>query len=62
MTRGQEQDLAETILRTRRWAFRDALPEIMKMVRRIVAEGEERNRGANKMIEDYRRLIVRKTK
>ena len=46
MTRGQEQDLAEIILRTRRWAFRDALPEIMKMVRRIVAEGRESVTGA----------------
>jgi hypothetical protein len=57
MTRAQELELGETVLRTRRWAFRDALPEILAEVRRIVAAGEERHRGANRMIDDYRRII-----
>ncbi len=57
MTRAQELELGETVLRTRRWAFRDALPEIVAAVRRIVAAGEERHRGANRMIDDYRRII-----
>ena len=55
----QEKELGEIVLRTRRWAFRDALPAIVQTVRQIVAEGEERNRGANRMIEDYRRIIKR---
>ncbi len=59
MTHAREKDLAETILQTRRWAFRHALPAITETVRRIVAESEERDRGANKMIDDYRRLICR---
>ena len=58
MTRDQEQELAEMILRTRRWAFRHALPAITETVRQIMAEGDERHRGANKMIDDYRRLIA----
>jgi hypothetical protein len=57
MTRAQENDLAEIVLRTRRWAFRHALPEITQTVCRILAENEERHRGANQMIADYRRII-----
>ena len=55
----QEKELGEIVLRTRRWAFRHALPAITAMVRRIAAENDdERHRGANKMIADYRRLIA----
>jgi hypothetical protein len=56
----QEKELAEVILRTRRWAFRDALPMIVKTVRRIAEHSEERHRGANKMIDDYRGIIADK--
>jgi hypothetical protein len=59
MTFSQEKELAEIVLRTRRWAFHNALPEITQAVRRIVAEDEERHRGANRMIDDYRRIISR---
>jgi hypothetical protein len=58
MTPEQEKELAETILRTRRWAFRDACPEILRGVRAILREEQERHRGADKMIADYRRLIA----
>jgi len=57
MTSAQEKELAEIVLRTRRWAFRHALPEIAQIVRHILAENEERERGANRMIDDYRRII-----
>jgi hypothetical protein len=57
MNLDQEKELAEVILRTRRWAFRDALPVIVQTVRRIAGDGEERRRGANKMIADYRGII-----
>jgi hypothetical protein len=58
MTRSQEQELGEVVLRTRRWVFRQALPEIAATVRRILAENDERHCGANRMISDYRRLIA----
>ncbi len=45
------------VLKTRRWAFRHALPEIAQTVRQIMAESEERQRGADRMIKDYRRII-----
>ncbi len=64
MTREQEQELAEVVLRTRRWAFREALPEILGAVRRIVAGEEalrdEHRRGADRMIRDYRGIICRR--
>ncbi len=56
MTAEQEKEIAEAILRTRRWAFRDALPEILGTIRRVTGE---RRRGADKMIADYRALIAR---
>jgi hypothetical protein len=63
MTIDEEKDLAEVVLRTRRWAFREALPEILGAVRRIVAGHEkicdERCRGADRMIRDYREIIRR---
>ena len=58
MNSDQEKELAEVILQTRRWAFRDALPVIVQTVRRITADSEERHRGANKMIDDYRGIIA----
>ncbi len=57
MSPEQEKELAEVVLRTRRWAFRDALPLILQTARGIAAEAEERRRGADKMIEDYRGII-----
>jgi hypothetical protein len=64
MTHEEEQDLAEAVLRTRRWAFREAYPEILGAVRQIVAghdrRREEPHRGADRMIRDYRRLICRR--
>ncbi len=57
MTRAQELELGETVLRTRFWAFHNALPAIAATVRRILAADAERHRGANRMIEDYRRII-----
>ena len=59
MTSAQEKELAEIVLRTRRWAFRNALPVIAQIVRHMMAENEERERGANRMIDDYRRIIRR---
>ncbi len=63
MTPLQEREIAEAVLRTRRWAFRDALPEILRAVRRAAADierrAEERCRTADGMIRDYRRLIRR---
>lgn len=63
MTADEEKELAEVVLRTRRWAFREALPEILGAVRRILATGEarreERRRGAEQMIRDYREIIRR---
>jgi len=63
MTQEEEQDLAETVLRTRRWAFREAQPEILGTVRQIIAahdrRREELHRGADRMIRDYRRIICR---
>jgi hypothetical protein len=63
MTIDEEKDLAEAVLRTRRWAFREALPEILGAVRRIVAVHDkiydERRRGADRMIRDYREIIRR---
>ena len=62
MTVEQECELAEVILRTRRRAFREALPEILGAVRHIVAQEEkrrdERHRGADRMIRDYRAIIT----
>ena len=58
MTPEQEKELAEIVLKTRRWAFRAALPAITDTVRQILAEAQERQRGANIMIDDYRRLIA----
>jgi hypothetical protein len=64
MTHEEEQDLAEAVLRTRRWAFREAYPEILGAVRHIVAghdrRREEPDRGADRMIRDYRRIICQK--
>jgi len=64
MTHEEEQDLAEAVLRTRRWAFREAYPEILGAVRQIVAGHdrcrEEPHRGADRMIRDYRRIICQK--
>ena len=64
MTHEEEKDLAETVLRTRRWAFREAYPEILGAVRQIVAghdrRREESQRGADRMLRDYRRIICRK--
>ena len=64
MTREQEQELAEVVLRTRRWAFREALPEILGAVRKIVCGHEtrcdEHHRGADRMIRDYREIICRR--
>jgi hypothetical protein len=57
MTEEQEKELAEVILRTRHWAFRAALPEIARALRRIVQESAEQRRGADKMIADYREII-----
>jgi len=63
MTREEEKELAEVVLRTRRWAFRQAYPEILGAVRQIVAghdrRREEPHRGADLMIRDYRALICR---
>ncbi len=64
MTREEEQDLAEVVLRTRRWAYREAYPEILGAVRQIVAghdgTGAETRRGADRMIRDYRRIICQR--
>jgi hypothetical protein len=64
MTLEEEKDLAEAVLRTRRWAFREAYPEILGAVRQIVAghdrRREEPYRGADRMIRDYRAIICRK--
>ena len=62
MNAEQERILAEAVLRTRRWAFREAFPEILRAVREIVdgdacAEAERRT-GAERMIRDYRALLV----
>jgi GTP cyclohydrolase I len=61
LTRDEEKDLAEVVLRTRRWAFRAAYPEILGVVRRIMAghdvRREELHRGADRMIRDYREII-----
>jgi hypothetical protein len=63
MNADEEKELAEVVLRTRRLAFRNALPEILEAVRRIVAGREavrdERLRGADRMIRDYREIICR---
>jgi hypothetical protein len=58
MTANQEKEIAEVVLRTRRWAFRDALPEILGTVRRVAGRVEESRRGAEKMIADYRTIIA----
>jgi len=62
MTRDEEKELAEVVLRTRRWSFREAFPEILGAVRQIVAGhealGDERTRGADRMIRDYREVII----
>ena len=64
MTLEDEKDLAEAVLRTRRWAFREAYPEILGAVRVIVAgherQWEESRRGAERMIRDYREIICRR--
>ena len=64
MTSEEEKDLAEVVLRTRRWAFRDAYPEILGAVRQIVTghdrRREEPHRGADRMIRDYRQIICRR--
>ena len=64
MTQEEEKDLAEVVLRTRRWTFREAYPEILGAVRQIVAghdrRCEELRGGADRMIRDYRRLICRR--
>ena len=64
MTHDEEKDLAETVLRTRRWSFREAYPEILSAVRQIIAGHDERgaelHRGADRMIRDYRRIICQK--
>jgi hypothetical protein len=64
MTRDDEKELAEVVLRTRRWAFREAFPEILGAVRQIVRGHEalraERRRGAERMIRDYREIICRR--
>jgi predicted transcriptional regulator len=64
MTRDDEKELAEVVLRTRRWAFRDAFPEILGAVRQFVSRQEalrdERRRGAERMIRDYREIICRR--
>jgi hypothetical protein len=61
VTPAQECEIAEAVLRTRRWAFREALPEILRAARRVAREvdarAEERCRAADRMIRDYRRLI-----
>lgn len=61
MTCDEEKDLAEAVLRTRRWSFRQAYPEILQTVRQIVAghdaRREERSRAADRMIRDYREII-----
>jgi len=63
MTHEEEKDLAETVLRTQRCAFREAYPEILGAVRQIVAgddrRREESHHGADRMIRDYRRIICR---
>jgi hypothetical protein len=64
MTLEEEKDLAEAVLRTRRWAFREAYPEVLGAVRQIVTDHdrrrEEPHRGADRMIRDYRAIICRK--
>ncbi len=63
MTSDEEKELAEVVLRTRRWAFRQAFPEILGAVRQILAghdvPHEERSRAADRMIHDYRQIICR---
>jgi hypothetical protein len=62
VTRDEEKELAEVVLRTRRQPFRDAYPEILGAVRQIVSGHEalrdERGRGADQMIRDYREIIT----
>jgi hypothetical protein len=64
VTRDEEKQLGEAVLRTRRWAFREAYPEILRTVRQIVAAHKERReepgRGADRMIRDYREIICRR--
>jgi hypothetical protein len=64
MTLDDEKEIAEAVLRTRRWTFRDALPEIMGAVRRAMARHEKRHdehrQGADRMIHDYREIICRR--
>jgi len=43
MTRDEEKALAEAVLRTRHWTFRQAYPEILGAVRQIVS-GHDRRR------------------
>ena len=61
LTQEEEKDLAEAVLRTRRWSFRQAYPEILRTVRQIVARHdarrEERSHAADRMIRDYRAII-----
>ena len=61
MTVDEEKELAEAVLRTRRWAFRAAYPEGLRVVRRILAgrntQREDRCCGADRMIRDYREII-----
>jgi hypothetical protein len=61
MSRDEEKDLAEAVLRSRRWAFHQAFPEILGAVRAILAghdaRYEEQARGADRMIRDYREII-----
>jgi hypothetical protein len=64
MTSDEEKDLAEAVLRTRRWAFREAYPAILGAVRQIMAGHEaqcaESRHGAERMIRDYREIIRRR--
>jgi hypothetical protein len=64
MTADEEKDLAEVVLRTRRWSFREAYPVILGAVRQIMSghevRGAESRRGAERMIRDYREIIRRR--
>jgi hypothetical protein len=64
MTADEEKDLAEAVLRTRHWAFRQAYPVVLGAVRQIMAGHESRRvesqRGAERMIRDYREIIRRR--
>ncbi len=64
MTQDEEKELAEAVLRTRRWSFRAAFPEILSVVRRIAdrqaALSDECLRGADRMIRDYREIICQR--